>query len=97
MTERTFTPKIRRFGQTFPGVFVVPKPVLTVFVFALPILIVAYGVLMGGYALAQALQDPVASIALRWIAGSCLILLVIDLILLVGSLGVNALAERERP
>lgn len=52
---------------------------------------------MGGYALAQALQDPVASIALRWIAGSCLILLVIDLILLVGSLGVNALAERERP
>ena len=75
----------------------VPKPVLTVLVFALPILIVGYGVLMGGYALAQALQDQVAALVLRWVAAGCLILLVIDLILLVGSLGVNALAERERP
>lgn len=69
----------------------VPRPVLTVLVYALPILVVAYGVLMGGSVLAGAVQDAAAALALRWIAAGALVLLVIDLVLLIGALGVNSL------
>jgi hypothetical protein len=75
---------------------VVPKPVLTVLVYALPILVVAYGVLMGGATLAGAVQDAAAAVALKWIAAGCLLILVMDLVLLVGALGVNALARQDR-
>ena len=75
----------------------VPKPILTVLVYALPILIVGYGVLMGGSALAGGLQDAVAALALRWIAAGILLLLATDLVLLIGVLGVNALGSQHDP
>lgn len=75
----------------------VPKPALIVLVYALPILVVAYGVLMGGATLASAVQDAVAALAMRWIAAGCLVLLVIDLVLLIGVLGVNSLDRHEPP
>lgn len=75
----------------------VPRPVLTVLVYALPILVVAYGVLMGGATLAAAVQDAAAALALRWIAAGSLVLLVTDLVLLIGVLGVNALGRQDEP
>jgi hypothetical protein len=67
-------------------------------VFALPLLVVAFAVVMGGYALAQATGDATAARALFWVAMACLMLTCVDLILLVGALGARALgpgADRE--
>ena len=75
---------------------VIPKRFLLVLVFALPILVVAFGVLMGGYALAQAMQDLTGARALLWIAVGALLLLVADAVLLVMSLGINAVQDRDR-
>jgi uncharacterized membrane protein YgcG len=74
---------------------VVPRSVLVVLVFALPVLVVAFGVLMGGAILAQAAQDEGGAIALRWTAAAALMLLIVDLVLLIGALGWNAVSGRE--
>ena len=73
----------------------IPRQILTVLVFALPVLVVAFGVLMGGFLLAQAMQDPVGAGGLRWIAIGVLLLMVTDIVLLVGALGINALGDRD--
>ena len=73
----------------------VPRPVLVGLVFALPVLVVAYGVLMGGAVLAQATLDEGGALALRWTAAAALMLLIVDLVLLVGALGWNAVARRD--
>lgn len=73
----------------------IPKRVLLVLVYALPILMVAFGVLMGGYALAQAMQDLAGARVLLWIAVAALMLLTVDALLLLLVLGINAVGDGD--
>jgi hypothetical protein len=78
----------------------VPKRILVVLVLALPVLVVAFAVVMGGWGLAQGMGDPGGATALRWIAMGCLMLLVLDGLLLMMALGLNAIEAsggREPP
>ena len=75
----------------------VSKRILVILVAALPVLVVAFAVLMGGEALARATADAVSARALFWVAMSVMMLLVADVLLLVGALGLNAAAQREPP
>ena len=68
---------------------------LTILVYGLPILVVAFGVLMGAKSLAQATNDTVAANVLWWIAVACLVTLLVNLVLLVGVLGVEALSRQD--
>ncbi len=69
----------------------VSKRTLTVLVLALPVLVVAFAVVMGGWGLAQGMGDPAGATALRWVAVACLLLLVMDGVLLLMALGLNAI------
>jgi len=73
----------------------IPRRILTVLVFSLPVLVVAFGVLMGGFVLAQATEDAAGAKVLRWVAVSALMLTIADVVLLVGALGINALGDRD--
>jgi len=73
----------------------IPRRILTVLVFSLPVLVVAFGVLMGGFILAQATEDAAGAKVLRWVAVSALMLTIADVVLLVGALGINALGDRD--
>ncbi|MBC8870580.1 MAG: hypothetical protein H8E44_14250 [Planctomycetes bacterium] len=73
----------------------IPRRILTVLVFSLPVLVVAFGVLMGGFILAQATLDAAGAKVLRWVAVSALMLTIADVVLLVGALGINALGDRD--
>jgi hypothetical protein len=75
---------------------VVPRQILRILVFLLPVFVVAFGVLMGGAMLAGATRDAPAATALRWVAMAVLMLGVIDTILLVGALGLKALEDSDR-
>lgn len=77
------------------GSIVIPRQILTVLVFALPVLVVAFGVLMGGFLLAQAMEDSPGAEVLRWIAIGVLLVMVTDIVLLVGVLGIKALGDRD--
>jgi hypothetical protein len=71
----------------------IPRRLLTTLVFALPVLIVAFGVILGAAELAKALGDTAGARGLFWIAIAALILLLIDALLLLGVLGLQALDE----
>ena len=58
--------------------------------------LVAFVVLVAGYALAAATSDPLGATVLWWLAMACLILIATDVLLLVGVLGVSALVNTER-
>ena len=73
----------------------IPRSILTMLVFALPLLVVAFSVLMGGSALASATGDLSGAKALRWVAIGVLLLGVVDMVLLVGVLGLNALGRND--
>lgn len=73
----------------------VPRRILVVLVLALPVLVVAFAVVMGGGGLAQGMGDPAGATALRWIGMACLMLLVMDGLLLLLALGLNAIDERR--
>ncbi len=73
----------------------IPRSLLTILVYALPVLVVAFGVLMGGFGLAQGVGEPVGGAVLWWIAMGSVRLLGVDLILLVGALGVNSLDRSD--
>jgi hypothetical protein len=76
------------------------RRVLLILVIAQFVLLVAFAVLVGGYALAAATSDTVGATVLGWTAMGCLMLIVADVLLLVGVLGVSALASsesRDRP
>jgi hypothetical protein len=79
----------------FREALVIPRTVLSILVYALPLLAVTFAVLMGGFALALATQDATGAVVLRWIAMSILILLVSDMVLLLGVLGLRALGEED--
>jgi amino acid permease len=74
---------------------VIPRSLLTFLVFSLPVLVVAFAVVMGGHALADGMGDPAGAVALRWAAIVCLMLLASDVLLLVGALGLGALGRRD--
>ena len=59
----------------------------------MPLLVVAFGVLMGGFLLAHATGDMGGAVVLRWIAMAALLAIVTDLILLLGALGLKALED----
>jgi hypothetical protein len=59
------------------------------------VLLVAFAVLMGGYALAAAAGDTLGAVALWWIAMGCLMLIVTDALLLVMALGIAAFVPVE--
>jgi hypothetical protein len=75
---------------------VVPRSFLKTLVFALPLLVVGFAVVMGGYALAHATDDSAGAAVLWWVAMGCLMLICIDLVLLVGALGANAMGPPDR-
>lgn len=75
----------------------IPKRLLTILVFALPPLVVAFAIVMGSHGLFAASGDAAAAIVTRWIGGTILMLLILDLILLVAVLGIRQLAaERDQ-
>jgi hypothetical protein len=71
------------------------RTILIVLLFAFLFLVVAFGVLMGGAVLAGAMDDPTGARVLMWIANSCLILIVIDAVLLVGALAIHVLLHDQ--
>jgi len=65
-------------------------------VFALPILAMSFGVLLGASGLMESLGDASGAYAMRWVAIADLLLLVIDALCLLTALGLSALVDRER-
>lgn len=72
------------------------RRILIALVFAGPLLIVAFAVLMAASALAGATGDVVAGRVLFWVAMSALMALAADLVLLVLTLGLGAIDENWR-
>ena len=92
-------PDIRKIGesaQTITSHTVIPKRLFTILVFALPVLIVAFSAVMGAQALSRALADAPGARALDWAGLALLLLLIVDVVLLVGALGLNALADQQQ-
>lgn len=73
----------------------VPRKIVSFLVFALPLLVVAFAILMAGFALTHATGDAMAAAVFWWIAMGVLMLLVGDVILLILCLGLNYLAESD--
>ena len=71
------------------------RRLLLVLVFSLFVLLVAFAVLVGGFALANATSDSPGATVLWWLAMGCLMLVITDVLLLVGVLGVSALVATE--
>ncbi|HZN34287.1 MAG TPA: hypothetical protein VFB80_10725 [Pirellulaceae bacterium] len=74
----------------------IPRWSLKTLVFALPVLVVAFGVLMGASQLAAALEDAGGARLLLRLAIAGLILLAIDAVLLLAVLGLRAIDADER-
>lgn len=72
----------------------VPRTTLAILVYALVVLSAAFGVLMGGYLLLASTEDAAATV-MQWIGRVLLMLIALDALLLLGSLGVNSLADRR--
>jgi hypothetical protein len=75
---------------------VIPRSFLKALVFALPVLVVSFAVVMGGYALAHGTNDSAGAAVLWWVAMGCLMLICVDLVLLVGALGATAIGPPDR-
>jgi hypothetical protein len=73
----------------------IPRAFLATLLFALPILAVTFGVVLGASALANGLGDAMGSRGLLWVALGALVLMVIDALLLLIVLGIRALEERR--
>ena len=74
----------------------IPRWLLATYVLALPVLGVAFGVVLAAAALASGLGDPAGARGLFWAAMTLLILLVTDLLLLVATLGLIALDQNRK-
>jgi hypothetical protein len=72
------------------------RSLLTTLLFVLVFLIVAFAVLMGGFALADAMEDSAGATVLMWVARACLMLIVVNVVLLVGVLAVHALIREQQ-
>jgi hypothetical protein len=74
----------------------VPRRIFAVLVSGLAIFIVAFAVLMAFYALVSALGDSPGALVLLRSAVATLVLLLVDLLLLVGALGLAAVGKHQR-
>lgn len=72
-----------------------PRQLLRTLVFGLAVLVVAFAVVMGGYALTSQLADKVAAHVFLGIGIGLLVLIVIDILLLLIALGIESLARSE--
>ncbi len=72
-----------------------PRWCLTTLTFALPLLAISFGVLLGAAELMGALGDANGAYAVRCVAIADLLLLVIDAICLLTMLGLSALADQS--
>lgn len=79
-----------------PGNFVRLPVVLRYLVFALPVLVVSFAVLMGACAIARLADDEVAEWVLNSAGVVALVLMAVDMILLVGVLGIKSLIDSDR-
>jgi hypothetical protein len=57
------------------------------------VLVVSFGVLMGGFGIATSAEDAAGAHALRWMAIACALLLLVDCLLLLAALGIEQLAR----
>ncbi len=73
----------------------IPKKILQALVFALPLCVVGFAVLMGGASLMRAMNDSQGALVLAWIASAFLLAGVADGLLLVIVLGLRALDEKD--
>ena len=73
----------------------IPRWLLGTYVLALPVLGVAFGVVMAAAALAGGLGDATGARGLFWVAMALLMLLATDLLLLVATLGLIALGQKS--
>ena len=74
----------------------VPKPLMNLLVYGLPLFVVGFAVAMGGFSLTYATGDSLAADVLWWIAMGLVMLSAADLILLVTCLGINQLSTYDR-
>jgi hypothetical protein len=70
-----------------------PRWLLTFLVLALPILVVTFAVVLGASAMAGGMGDAAGARGLFWVATAALIVLVIDVLLLLGLLGIRTLDQ----
>ena len=70
--------------------------IIIVLVGGFALLLVAFAVIMAFYALIVSLGDAPAGKVLFWIAMGALILLITDVVLLVGALGLRAVQQQDR-
>ncbi len=71
------------------------RRILLALVFAQFVLLVTLAVVLGGYVLATAVGDTLGPMVLWWIAMACLMLVVMDVLLLAGVLGIAAIVRIE--
>ena len=74
----------------------IPRWSLKTLVFALPVLVVMFAVVLGASQLAGAMGDSGGARLLQWWAVAALVLLAIDAVLLLALLGVRAVEAEER-
>ena len=90
LTGYPYNQQNTQLTQTLTDHNVIPKLLLKSLVIALPILLVGFTVVIGGYALAANAEDWTANF-LWYLAMTILALLAADSVLLVGVLGLRAL------
>ena len=94
MTQPCTAERIRVLEQMTGAIVNLRRP-LIVLVYGLPILVVGFGILMGGYALSLATEDH-AGASLYWRGAMfCLMLLAGTMVLLVGGLGICVLGRPD--
>jgi hypothetical protein len=69
---------------------------ILVLVFTQFVLLVAFLVLVGGYTLASATDDAIGATVLWWLAMGCMMAVAVDVLLLVGVLGISAILHLEQ-
>ena len=73
-----------------------PRRLIITLVLGLPVVGVAFIVVMGGYLLASATGDEGVATVLAWVGGGLILMLATNALLLLGFLGVMLIAEVER-
>jgi hypothetical protein len=76
---------------------VIPRRILVPLVLAIPVLVVTLATVACASWVAEGMHDLVAARALRWIATGAGLMLLVDAILLLTALGINAVQEQSQP
>jgi hypothetical protein len=85
--------KIGATGKTLASASVISRRLLLLLMSLLAVLLVSFSVVMGFYLLTWALQDQTAATVLLWVGRVLGVLLLIDVMLVVGVLGLMAMRE----